>query len=371
MMPFPYAHATADDWQEALAKVAGGLAGAPGSLGFLYVTDPVSDHLDAVLSRLRELTGVAHWVGAVGIGVCATGVEYYEEPAIVAMLADLPAEAFRVFPPLTENTAPLDDLLTDWLGPNAKPFIGLVHADPSNAHTEDLIRDIAARTETGFLVGGLASSRDTARVVADGAAVGGVAGVMFADSVGIQTNLSQGCSPIGPHRTVTESERNVLARIDKRPALDVFFEDIGEELANDLSRVGGYIFAGLPIRGSDTGDYLVRNLIGVDQSKKLLAVGDLVAEGQEIMFCRRDAATARDDLSRMLASLRSRLNGPPRGGIYVSCLGRGVNLFGEGSAELLQIRDELGDFPLVGFYANGEVFQHRLYGYTGVLTLFT
>jgi small ligand-binding sensory domain FIST len=89
------------------------------------------------------------------------------------------------------------------------------------------------------------------------------------------------------------------------------------------------------------------------------------------MFCRRDANTAREDFSRMLAGLKQRLSAPPRGGVYVSCLGRGAQLFGEDSQELEQIRDELGDFPLVGFYANGEVSQNRLYGYTGVLTLFT
>jgi small ligand-binding sensory domain FIST len=371
MMPFPYAHAAADDWEQALAEVTAALAGAHGSLGFLYVTDAVSDHLDAAIARLREATGVAHWVGAVGIGICATGVEYYERPAVAAMVADLPEDAFRVFPPVVKDAAVLDDLIADWLGADAKPFLGLVHADPMNPLTEALVRDIAGRTATGFLVGGLASSRDTARVVADRAADGGVAGVLFADSVGIQTNLSQGCSPIGPHRSIDQAERNVLMRIDQRPALDVFYEDIGEVLARDLSRVGGYIFAGLPIPGSDTGDYLVRNLIGVDPQKKLLAIGDIVTEGQEIMFCRRDAATAREDLSRMLANLKSRLSGPPRGGIYVSCLGRGASLFGDDSRELKQIRDELGDFPLVGFYANGEVFQHRLYGYTGVLTLFT
>jgi hypothetical protein len=26
---------------------------------------------------------------------------------------------------------------------------------------------------------------------------------------------------------------------------------------------------------------------------------------------------------------------------------------------------------MVGFFANGEIANHRLYGYTGVLTLFT
>jgi small ligand-binding sensory domain FIST len=194
---------------------------------------------------------------------------------------------------------------------------------------------------------------------------------MFTEAIGIQTALSQGCSPIGPHRQITNSQRNVIAELDGRPALDVFKEDIGEVLARDIARVAGYIFAGLPIRGSDTGDYLVRNLIGIDVEKRLVGISDMVEKGQSLMFCRRDANSAREDLSRMLNHLKSRLSAPPRGGIYVSCLGRGINLFGEESQELKQIREELGDFPLVGFYANGELSQNRLYGYTGVLTLFT
>jgi len=72
----------------------------------------------------------------------------------------------------------------------------------------------------------------------------------------------------------------------------------------------------------------------------------------------------------MLESAKKALSGTPRGGIYVSCLGRGINLFGPSSDELRLIQTELGDFPLVGFYANGEISQDRLYGYTGVLTLF-
>jgi small ligand-binding sensory domain FIST len=142
-------------------------------------------------------------------------------------------------------------------------------------------------------------------------------------------------------------------------------------LSRDLMRIGGQIFVGLPIQGSDTGDYLVRNLVGIDPNEGLVAVGDAVEQGRELMFCRRDTATAREDLDRMLRSLKGRLRAPPRGGVYCSCLGRGANLFGPDSAELKQIRDTLGDFPLVGFYASGEISQDRLYGYTGVLTLFT
>lgn len=370
MQPFAYAHAADDDWSQALDRVIAGLAHAYGRLGVLYVTDAINEQLPAVLDALRDTTEVEHWVGAVGMGICATGVEYYERPAIAAMVVDIPAEAFRVFPPIVKDLEAFDQAQRAWLG-SAQPFMGLVHADPANPLTESLIRQLAERTVTGFLVGGLASSQTNARVVADEPTEGGVTGVMLTESAAIQTALSQGCSPIGPHRVITECQRNVIVELDGRPALDVFKDDIGEVLARDISRVGGYIFAGLPIKGSDTGDYLVRNLIGVDMDRRLIGIGDLVEKGQELMFCRRDANTAREDLSRMLSNLKGRLSGPPRGGIYVSCLGRGANLFGDDSQELKQIRDELGDFPLVGFYANGEISQNRLYGYTGVLTLFT
>jgi small ligand-binding sensory domain FIST len=373
MAPFPYAHASNPDWRRVVEQVIADLApavdGRTPTLGFVYATDAVNAHFEQVLAMLRAATGVSHWVGATGIGICATGVEYYEEPALAVMLADLPADSFRVFPPVVKDLGGFDVAQRDWLG-ERKPFIGLVHGDPSNPLTESLIRQLAERTAAGFLVGGLASSESNARVVADAPAQGGIAGVTFTDQVPIQTTLTQGCSPIGPHRVMTEVQRNVLIQIDGRPALDVFREDIGEVLARDLSRVGGYIFAGLPIPGSDTGDYLVRNLLGVDVEQKLLAIGDLVEQGQQIMFCRRDGDTARDDLNRMLEGLAGRLSGPPRGGIYISCLGRGVNLFGDDSAELRLVQDRLGDFPLVGFYANGEISQNRLYGYTGVLMVF-
>ena len=79
---------------------------------------------------------------------------------------------------------------------------------------------------------------------------------------------------------------------------------IGEVLSRDLRRIGGYIFAALPIRASDTGDYLVRNLVGIDPDRGLVAIGDLVEPGTEIQFARRDAQTARDDLERRVHDLK-------------------------------------------------------------------
>ena len=58
------------------------------------------------------------------------------------------------------------------------------------------------------------------------------------------------------------------------------------------------------------------------------------------------------------------------GAIYVSCAGRGGPHFGGPSAELQIVRRALGDVPLVGFFAGGEIARSHLYGYTGVLTVF-
>jgi small ligand-binding sensory domain FIST len=185
------------------------------------------------------------------------------------------------------------------------------------------------------------------------------------------TGLTQGCSPIGPKRTITEVSRNIVLRIDGRPALEIFKEDIGETLAADLARTAGYIFAALPVVGSDTGDYLVRNIVGIDAENGLIAIGDLPQKGTQIMFCRRDGTTARDDLVRMLKQIKDRTSkAKPRGALYFSCLGRGRHTFGTNSEELGFIQEEFGDLPLVGFFANGEISHQRLYGYTGVLTVF-
>lgn len=372
MTGFSFGHAAGGDWRTAVDRCLAGLEPVPerGNLGLLYVTDMLAGNMGQVLDRLRAATGVTHWVGTVGIGICATGIEYYDQPAVAAMVGTFPDDSFRVFPPILGDLNEFTAHHGEWVK-SRRTFLGLVHADPSNSHIETLVEQLAARTTSGFLIGGLASSRNGIHLYADEVTQGGLAGVLFSEEVGVVTRLSQGCAPIGPYRVVTETQRNIMIRLDGRSALDVLKEDIGEGLARDLTRIGGSIFVGLPIVGSDTGDYLVRNLVGIDPQNGLVAVGDVIEQGERMMFCRRDLDTARADLIRMLAAIRKMLDGPPRGGLYVSCLGRGRNLFGKNSEELELIASELGEFPLVGFYANGEISQDRLYGYTGVLTLFT
>jgi small ligand-binding sensory domain FIST len=367
MPTFRYGHASAPDWRDAAQACLTQLGEGEASLGFLYVTDVLADHAGDILNWFSEHTAVEHWTGAVGIGICATGREYLDEPAIAVMVGDFEPGTFRVF----SGIALPDQVDRASLKCGNTPAnFAIVHADPGNREIADLVANLAERVESGFLVGGLTSSRRQNMQIADGVAEGGVSGVSFTDAVTVATRLTQGCSPIGPKHAITACQRNVIVSLDGQPALDVFKQDIGETMAGDLHRVGGQIFAGLPIAGSDTGDYLVRNLVGIDTAHKLVAIGEVVEPGGGIMFCRRDGNTAREDMNRMLESIRQGLYTQPRGGVYYSCLGRGASLFGPDSQELRMIRDGLGDFPLVGFFCNGEISHNRLYGYTGVLTLF-
>ncbi len=367
MAHFRYAHAAGAHWRAAAESCADQLEGAAGNLGFLYATDRVADHLPEVLSLCRKKTGVGHWVGTIGMGVCATGQEYLDEPAVVAMVGEFEPDAFKVF----SGIAGEDDIRKlDLKCGGSQAAFALVHADPHNAQVAELIAQLADKTETGFLVGGLTSSRQQNLQIADRVMEGGLSGVAFSDGVTIATRLTQGCSPIGPKHSVTGAQRNIIMTLDGRPALDVFLEDVGDTLGNDIERLGGHVFVGITIPGSDTGDYLVRNLVGIDPSNKLVAVGEIVREGATVMFCRRDSNSAQQDMTRMLESIRQGLYAPPRGAIYYSCLGRGASLFGRNSEELKSITAALGEFPLVGFFCNGEISHNRLYGYTGVLTLF-
>jgi small ligand-binding sensory domain FIST len=367
MSDFRVGHATNADWREAANACLKQIGSGAGTLGFLYVTDLLADHYDEILSLFRERTGIAHWVGSTGIGVCATGAEYVDQPAIAAMVGDFDANGFRVFSGVAnEQDAAKIALECDGASPN----FAIIHADPHTQHMDKLVSALAKRVESGFLVGGLVSSRSDNAQLADTITRGGVSGVAFSDSVVIATRLTQGCSPIGPKRAVTGCQRNVLISLDNKPAFDVFLEDIGEKLARDLNRVGGHIFAGISVPGSDTGDYLARNLVGIDTQSKLIAIGDYLKKGDNLMFCRRDAKTARDDMARMLESIQQGLYSRPKAGVYYSCLGRGEALFGEGKGELKMIKDVFGDIPVVGFFCNGEISHNRLYGYTGVLTLF-
>jgi small ligand-binding sensory domain FIST len=339
MNAFAFAHGP--DWRACVDAL-----GRPGrGLGFVYFTDVLAGEADKILDSLKTQTGVPDWIGSVGTGVLATGTEYQDEPAMAAMVADL--DVFSVF----SGRAPL----------KASGSFAVVHADPGAPDLPGLVADMSAKVGTGYIVGGVSSSRSQTVQIANEVLSGGLSGAVLGEGVAVATRLTQGCTPYSGRFRVTEGEDNIIVRLDGRPALEVLLEAVGGERTQ--------LLVGLPVPGSDTGDYTARNIVGVDPKAGLLAIGDLVEPGMEILFCKRDAAAARKDLEGILSSLKQ--DAPhPRGALYYSCVARGEHMFGRRGAELDLVKRSLGEVPLVGFFCNGEISRDRLYGYTGVLTVF-
>lgn len=372
---FKAGHGHGDDWAAASKACLDALGDLPpgANVGILYATEALADDLASVLTFVRSRTGIERWVGTIGHGIAASGVEYHGVPAVAILVAALPGEAFRVFDPIERSAAEagLDSFRAahaDWTREHGVA-VALVHADPRTPQVPQIVHDLVADASL-YLIGGLTGGRERFPQIADRVTEGGVSGVLLAPEVPVQVGVAQGCTPLGTVHTISQGSGNEIEMIDERPALDVFKEEIGELLAKDLRRVGGYIFAAFPIMGTDTGDYVVRNLVSIDPARGAIGVAESVAPGQRIMFCRRDHAAAVEDLRRMVTDVAQRAGPQPKAALYHSCVARGPHLFGADSAELKLVQDTLGDVPLIGFFANGEICNDRLYGYTGVLTVF-
>ena len=412
MSAFLCGHATHPDWRMALAMAGAQIdaqqaladrsEAGPTTLGFVYLTDHYAPHARALLAALRERWPGVAWVGSVGIGVAASGVEYFDEPALALMLAALPTGRFEVF----SGARPLSRI---------EPFTALVHADPATPDLGELVTEMSDRTSSGYLFGGLSSSRTGNLHIADGVWEGGLSGVAFSRDVSLLSRVTQGCQPIGPVRRVSSAERNLVLALDREPALPCLLRDLGLADLDDprtaLPKLRATLVGlsdendALVGRGGQFGtDTRVRHLVGLDPVRQAVAVAETVEAGMRMAFCSRDMQAARRDLVRICSEIREELEpqmplpeprglaagtqpqvadelnrlGEPGtagrridGAIYVSCSGRGGPHFGGPSAEMQIVRHALGDVPLVGFFASGEIARHHVYGYTGVLTVFT
>lgn len=406
---FVLGHATHPDWRMALALAAAQIdaqharteaASAGFSLGLVYLTDAYADHAEALLAELQQRWPGVEWVGSTGIGIAATGVEYFDEPALALLLTDLPRGQFQLY----SGAQPL-----------GRCHSALVHADGRMPDLQELLVELAGRTDSGYLFGGLGSGRGRVVHIAGSVYEGGLSGVAFGDGIELVSRVTQGCLPVGPARRVTRAEGQVVLMLDDRPALNCLLEDLGVDLGEPRKALP--VLRATLAALSDPGDELlehrnqfgidtrVRHLIGLDPARLGVALTDVVETGMQLAFCRRDREAARRDLTRICAEIREELSpedawaDPPDevesagmapaagsardtalaaqpttgrmlGAIYVSCAGRGGPHFGGASAELQLVRHALGEVPLIGFFAGGEIARHHLYGYTGVLTVF-
>jgi small ligand-binding sensory domain FIST len=389
MHAFRHGHASDPNWRTAtetlMIQLDAGPAGPTAGLGLVYVTERLAERLGDIATLLRERFPAVQWVGASAHGVCATGIEYTGESALAAMICELPRGDWRVFSGPDGAAIPPAD------GPAPAAFTALVHAEPMTTDLAESVAELAARVDTGFLFGGLiGGSLPNSTQLANGLVRGGFSGAVFGEGIRLLSRVTQGCAPLAREHVISDCSSHYIQRLDGQPALDVLLGDLGVAAEVRASRDGEEILRALPAerlsnglmvglaparrdRGIGFADYMVRNVLGIDPHNRLLAISATPRRGDRAVFCTRDRHAARADLIRICTELRDELESESLrvlGAHYVSCVSRGEQLFGAAGAEQRIIAHNLGEIPLIGFLGNGEIARDRVYGYTGVLTLF-
>lgn len=259
----------------------------------------------------------------------------------------------------------------------------VVLADPYSFPVQDLLMGMDFAFPRASKIGGLASGaarQGGNALFLDGELLrSGAIGLALDGNVTVDTVVAQGCRPVGRPMRISKSDRNMLVELEGQPPLEVLRNLFQELPERDQQLLGNSLFLGVVmdelIDDPVQGDFLIRNVVGMDQASGGLAIGELLKEGQLVQFHLRDADTSSGDLQSVLSRYadENRENDIP-GALLFSCLGRGEYLYGRPNHDTNLFREKMGNVPLGGFFCNGEIGPVSgttfLHGYTSSFGLF-
>lgn len=394
--------------EEVCARVSQGLGAGSVDLAMLFVSHEHVGAMDLIAGAIRRELHVDCLVGVSGEGVVGGRTEVERAPGVSLLAARLPGVSLVPF--TSEELMPYEDSpqgiarFGRAFGADADLRASFVFADPFSVPINGLLATMnRARVEgrIGSIIGGMASGSTSAGghalVLDDAVYRAGLVGVSLRGPVRVDNVVSQGCRGFGPAFIITKAKKNVIFELSRRPALHVvreLVEELGPQDQEQLNRRG--LFVGRVINeykdrfGRD--DFLIRNVLGVEEQHNAIAVNELVKVGQTVRLHLRDARTADEDLGMLLDA--QQLREPPVGGVLITCNGRGTRLFdaphhdaaavarafspGRSGEDLakggLAFDAEGPSIPLAGFFAGGEIGpvgeQSYLHGQSAVLALF-
>ena len=375
---------TAAAWREAVDQATGMLP--PGNVDVLvaFVSYHHVERFPEVLTALNVACAPRMLIGCSSQGVIATGREVEGRPGLSLLALDLPGatlQAVRVTSGMlaaNETAAELAMALDV-----ARPVRGWVLiTDPFSFDSERLIELLSEAYPGVPIVGGMATGFPNSHTtyVFEGEQVHDDGAVLLAvgGDWAIRPIVSQGAAPIGQPWTVTAATGSVVETIGGRPALEVLVETVQALPEAERARAAQNLLVGLAMDeyrdDFSRGDFLIRNLLGVDRERSLIAVGDQVRVGQTLQFQVRDAAAADDELAALLAEAREDVGDRAAAGLLYACNGRGQGLFGTPSHDASAIERAFGELPLAGLFCNGEIGpvggRTFVHGFTASLALF-
>jgi small ligand-binding sensory domain FIST len=376
-------------FEDAVLECAGGVARSLGpgpiSLALAFVTPHFASFYPRLCGLVSRCLEPRTFLGCSGGGVIGGGEEVERAPAVTLVAARLPdvrVEPFHLSGPLPDLDGPPDawERLIGVRAQNEPQFVLLT--DPFSIRAEALLAGLDYAFPNSPKIGGLASGATSPGLNAlflDGEVfTEGTVGIALSGDIAIDTIVAQGCRPVGELMRVTSCRGNVLYELDGRPAFEVLQELFTALDEYDRRLASTALFIGVLMDEfrdePQVGDFLIRNLIGVDHHRGAVAVGENLQEGMRVRFHVRDAKTSAEDLHTMLKSYEKTLPGPVSGALLFSCLGRGEGLYGRPNFDTSVFREHLGAVPVGGFFCNGEIGPVGgatfLHGYTSSFGLF-
>jgi small ligand-binding sensory domain FIST len=373
--------------EEATQSIKTQLEDRPADLTVVFVSPHFAAHYHKIPPMIRERMDPGLFFGCSGGGIIGAGQEVEQQPAFSITAAHLPGVQVQ---PVRTKTMELPDQDTepgvwrDWLGVPAESqphFIFL--ADPFSFRGEEFLAGMDFAYPNSKKVGGLASGAQAqggnALYLGDAIYAEGLIGVALSGNIELDTIVAQGCRPIGRPLKITQCQQNMLQQLDNTPPMEVL-QEINETLnENDRNLMKTSLFLGIemdPLKDDpQQGDFLIRNLMGVDHQSGALAIGAMLREGQLVQFHLRDKVMSAEDLSVMLTRYHSSGKADDAcGALLFSCLGRGVYLYDETNHDTDMFIDKMGAIPLGGFFCNGEIGPVGkatfLHGYTSSFGIF-
>ncbi len=334
--------------------------------------------------QIHEASRARFSIGCNASGVVSDKVEVEMEPAISILAMHLPDVKIYPFHIPQDDSASIKtgtDLINFLdLYPTENPKF-LCVADPGTCQIDQLLAAFNLGYKNAPVIGGLASGGVmgaatwlglSGKVHTDGAV-----GLAFLGDIRFETLVSQGCRPVGKPFVITRADQNVLFELAGRPALEVTRDLLQSLPPKDKALSEHSLFVGLAMSEQKSdfkrGDFLIRNIMGFDPDSGALMVGATLRVGQTLQFQIRDAETSTEDLTHMLDLSSKTENTSTRGGILVTCCGRGQHLYGELGHDARLIQSLRGPLPLTGFFANGEIGpvsqKNYIHGYTSSLVI--
>ena len=376
-------------FDECARELEGELGGLSAHMIAAFVSPHYAEEYESLTGLVAERFGGALLVGCSGGGVIGAATEVENRPGLALTAAHLPNVRLAPFHiqygALPDGDAPPDEWGSLVGTPVGADVDFLILADPFSMQGEQLLMGLDYAFPRSVKIGGLASGAHheggNALFLGDETHTSGVVGVAFDGDVQIDTVVAQGCRPIGDLMHITSSRRNILLEVDGRTPFEVLKEIFMTLDDRDRELAQHSLFLGVVMDELNDepklGDFLIRNIVGVDAQRGALAVGEMLKEGQTVQFHLRDAQTSSQDLNAMLEQY---VSGLPEGGqsdagaLLFQCLGRGEYLYGRPDHDTSMFTDMVGAVPLTGFFCNGEIGQVGdatfLHGYTSSFGIF-